>query len=192
MPLDAAMSKRLILSAAILLQMIQGASAADVAAIQPLFAERFYSAFEPRHCGRNVYGLIDESARASIDLLGAEIWIFRNEGGSMFGYLNVERARGEGPRGLSAGDMNWEFHVVLVAEGVVFDASFEMEPTPLPVRDYLKVMFLEDNPSGHRVPVSKKLDGYSIERIPVEAYLASKGAKLKGPKSTFQQVLTEY
>jgi hypothetical protein len=172
------MALGLALSAALFFSIPQLASAdsARSRSLEANFKTSYFSAYEEGRCGDNILGFL--TANRGLGLTDAKVLMIENKGYSVFGMLNVERAREAGgmirPQPARApfrkeGEKNWYHHVVLLFEGRIYDFDFTNEPVVLPVAQYFEEMFLDEEPQpgygGFYVGRDDKLNEYQIEVI---------------------------
>ncbi len=130
-----------------------------------LFSERFHSGYRAGRCADNIEGLLHAARSRGIRL--SDAWIIRieNQGFSAFGLVNAEHARQAGGRiwessspEFHPGEANWYFHVILLADGLVFDFDYFNAPTVHPVARYFETMFLNESmtPEPGRMNVGRK------------------------------------
>lgn len=136
-------------------------------ALFPLFEKHFHEKYEPRYCGKNAQRFIEALQSAGEDLTRFYLVMIENKGGSVFGMLNAERARGWRFDKPAEEEVNWYHHVfVLDDRGMVYDFDFTVTPQILPIGDYLEAMFLkENNPQRFKVGRQKKLEHYELASV---------------------------
>ncbi len=153
---------------------------------QEVFERNFVSEYRRGRCGANILELLREAKRQGLDLRGAQVIRLKNEGNSMFGMINAEWAREAGSRNPSfpklgpsrlPGEKNWDFHVLLVRAGRVYDLDFGNDPRTPDWGSYLEKMFLSEAPAGagHFVGKARKLSDYRAALLSAEVFLQSSG-----------------
>lgn len=122
--------------------------AADLSALTQEFAAHFNDYYIPRFCGRTIMRFIDESQKKNIDLSGAYVLMIEDSGfwgtNAFFGREVIDDRR---PLG--------DFHIVLVAEGKVFDFDLH-RPIVLPVEDYFRLQFTPPKDPYYLYPEKKE------------------------------------
>ena len=165
-------------------------AAADPARLTELFRDGFVSMYAPGGCGNNILRLIQKAEEARIPLKDAQVIVLENEGGSVFGMLNVESARDE----RWPGEKNWYFHVILVHGGLVYDFDYTNDPVVDTVESYLERMFLHEErrpPDGFLVGREHKLNEYSVRSVSARDYLRARTRNEK-PKYSEKIWLRQY
>lgn len=163
--------------------------AADVERLKALFEKNFHTFYQEGKCGQNIERLVRAAVRQGIDLSGAEVVHLENQGLDTFGMVAAHQAREtvdwDGNRvGI---DMNWFFHVVLLADGYVFDFDFRNVPTVLDVRSYFYENFLPTKKKQDFGFRSGKLGSYLLTLYSVRAAdpEESSSPSLLNPPRTF-------
>lgn len=134
------------------------ARAADLPRLRAHFEETFASHYEPRLCGKNIARLIESAGEEAIDLEDAYFLKIESE--------SFWQLQAFSPRGYAPGKRQpWSFHVVLVADGFVFDYDFTNRPRVLPADDYFFEMFVPQGPTD--------LPQYRFEKTIRETYALS-------------------
>lgn len=183
---------RILIRAIVLLILLNSAVSlpafATSADLRRLFHNTFYSSlYEARRCGKNVFSFIDLARQHSIPIESATIVRIENKGYKNFGLVRGWQAREGGARIRAAshdsaggrlqfhpGSRNWEFHVFLVQDGLVFDFDFSNHPVVLPLRTYVMAMFGSVGQASHQDRYSMPappLDEYRVSLTPAKAYL---------------------
>lgn len=120
----------------------------NVRELAKIFQARFEVDYEERRCGQNVLRLLEKARRAGIDARNARVIRVTNEGNSVFGMVNAEKARGRIRESTGEqfppGEKNWQFHVFLELDCYVFDFDFMNSPVVLPLHDYVELMYLDE------------------------------------------------
>jgi hypothetical protein len=151
---------------------------ADFRDIEAVFVRAWDTDYTENRCGPNIEQFVARLQREGISIEGAEVVEITNTGGSLFGMLNAERSRTDNPR-FSTQERNWFHHVVLLAEGHVFDFDFMDQPTVLPVAEYFERMFLDEIPHPYPptdyVGRETKLEAYELKLFPAAAYIQRGG-----------------
>lgn len=117
------------------------------ARIEKAFSEFYYSGpLSARHCGQNVASFMRELSRQGLLNSKVRVVSFKAPDHSWsFGNIVAVNSRW-GERKGSSMHQNWSFHVIAIVDGKVLDFSFDQKPRPLPVRQYLKEMFIPKEP----------------------------------------------
>lgn len=148
------------------------------------FKETFSTHYQAGRCGDNITGLTARANVKRINLNNANILVVVNKGGTVFGMVNVEVARGALRTG--PGPKNWYHHVVLENNGLIYDYDFTDTPRVARVKDYFQYMFLSDKKgvgsSFDYVDPERKLNDYEVEIIPAYDYLNAKQERIKTPE----------
>ncbi len=156
------------------------AFAADTKKLNKIFEDTFWTIYQSNYCGRNIENFSTEAVEQNVDLKNAYIMEIRNAGFDMFGLVAALAAREEGrlieprtskPPFRTIGYSNWNFHVVLIADGLVYDYDFMNKATVLKLEDYLDQMYV---PLEKRKDMEWKLDKlgpYKISLYPIKEYL---------------------
>ena len=160
---------------ALLFSMPVQADPRTLSQLRTLFSDHFYSGYTEGRCGENILQFLELSRRNRLDLSQAQVLVIENKGYSVFGMVNVEKAREAGsairPTPSRAplrevGERNWYHHVVLVYDGHVFDFDFTNEPTVTTVSTYFESMFLDEDQKpgrGFYVGRDEKMKDYQLE-----------------------------
>ncbi len=157
---------------------------------QEVFERTFVRDYRRGRCGGNVFELLKEAKRQGLDLRSAQVIRLKNEGNSAFGMVNAEWAREAGGKNPNfprvgpsrlPGEKNWDFHVLLVRSGRVYDLDFGNEPQTPEWMPYLEKMFLSEAPgsAGFFVGKARKLSDYRATLIAAEVFLQSSGEFLQ-------------
>jgi hypothetical protein len=150
------------------------ALAADVPGLRSLFEASFRSSYEVRHCGRNIDRFLRSAQAQGLNLQGAH---YVKLTGSGFFELPPLQRRGSSAPGVFMADGLWYFHVILVADGMVFDFDFTNRPRVLPVVDYLREMFVPPGSVvqhwGMTIRYPEIMQSWSAETLSAEDYLES-------------------
>lgn len=159
---------------------IQASFGADLNKLNKLFKDTFWTIYQPNYCGRNIESLGAEAVDRRINLKNAFVMEIRNAGFDMFGMVAAISAREEGrliepkpsrPPFRHTGTNNWHFHVVMLADGYVYDYDFMNEATVLKLEDYLDRMYIPQKEWKNREYKLDKVGAYEISLYPVESYL---------------------
>jgi hypothetical protein len=173
-----------LLTLALTLAHMAPASAADdPVRLGEIFREGFVSMYAPGGCGNNILRLVMKAEEARIPLKDAQVVVLENEGGSVFGMLNVESARDA----RWPGEKNWYFHVILVHGGLVYDFDYTNDPIVDTIEDYFERMFLREErrpPDGFLVGRDNKLDDYSVRSVSPREYIQ---ARSRGEKPRYSE-----
>lgn len=116
-----------------LLMQLSTALAADLPALTQLFKENYNSFYEHRRCGANVARLVEAAQALGIDLDGAYPLEVRGAG---FLETSGFYTRGDVDQRAMLG----YYHVVLVADGYVFDFDLAA-PLVLTLENYVRLQF---------------------------------------------------
>jgi hypothetical protein len=154
--------------------------AADIEKLQNLFENNFQTFYEEKRCGKNIERFVRAAIESGIDLSGAEVVKIENSGGDTFGLVAAHQARYaeqsvEKPLGI---DMNWYFHVVLLADGYVFDFDFRNQPTLLDLRSYLDQNFIPTKKKSDLEFRANKIGNYMLTFYSIN----QKGPVLSSPR----------
>jgi hypothetical protein len=109
------------------------AQAADTQALKELFKENFNSHYQPRFCGRNINTFINEAKLKNIDLSNS--YVLKIVGGGFLETSGFYTRQNTNER-----VMIGYFHMVLVADGLVFDFDLN-EPLVLNTLEYVRLQF---------------------------------------------------
>lgn len=109
------------------------AKAADMPRLTSLFKSNFNNYYQARYCGRNIERLTSEAIKRNIDL--SDSYVLKIVGG---GFLETSAFYTRDKVNERA--MLGYFHMVLVADGMVFDFDLA-EPLVLQVEDYFRLQF---------------------------------------------------
>jgi hypothetical protein len=146
--------------------------------IEAVFVRAWSTDYTENRCGPNIEKFVTRLAREGVALEKAEVVEITNLGGSLFGMLNAERGRTDNPR-FTTEERNWYHHVVLLADGYIFDFDFMDQPTVLPVAEYFEQMFLEEIPNPYPptdyIGRETKLKEYEVKLYPAEKYTTRGG-----------------
>lgn len=150
------------------------AHGADFYRLNQLFQKHFWGSFyKENKCGPNIEYFVRLALKENINLEGAAIIHIENKGLDTFGMVAAVRAREQGQYfdstgphknrpSREAGEVNWFYHAVLLADGFVFDFDFENEPKALPFEDYIHEMFIPEAKKLDSVFYRTKLSGYAL------------------------------
>jgi hypothetical protein len=147
--------------------------------IKEIFYDHFYNTYVQAECGNNARRLAQ--AIASHDNL-ADYFVVEltNEGGSVFGMVNAESARGQRFQRPEAIEANWYFHVFLVHKnGIVYDFDFGIMPRTPHFTEYIREMFLDEpecrnpNMGDFCVGEERKLKEYQLKWFRADRFLAN-------------------
>lgn len=157
-----------------------------LSALTELFHSRFRTGYVANQCGSNISHFVQTALSQNLEISDAQVVMIENKGWSVFGMVNAELAREEGPKIANAvaggpqfhpGETNWYHHFILIYDGHVFDFDFTNKPTVLPAQEYFDKMFLEEEKpqSGSfgtfYVGRDQKLDDYQVEIIEAREFL---------------------
>lgn len=117
----------------ILLISLQSALAADLRALEVLFTENYNTFYRSGDCGNNIAELADEANKRNINLDNA--YVLKIVGAGFFETSGFYTRQNVNERAMLG-----YFHVVLVADGYVFDFDLD-EPLVLKVDDYIRLQF---------------------------------------------------
>jgi hypothetical protein len=117
----------------ILLISLQSALAADLPALKILFTENYNIFYRPAYCGKNIAKLADEANKRNINLDNA--YVLKIVGAGFFETSGFYTRQNVNERAMLG-----YFHMVLVADGYVFDFDLD-EPLVLKLDDYIRLQF---------------------------------------------------
>ncbi len=173
---------------------VRGAETRD---IKTLFADHYTNHYEHNRAGDNVGRFVKAAKKYDLSD-GLYLVYVRNIGISVFGFVNVEKARTERFGKLAADEANWNYHAFAMdEEGNVYDFSYSTEPKILPFSEYVEDMFLIETECANPVAGEfcagreEKLKSYSLETLSAADYLEKKGPK-KLPTVTLGKSLEDY
>ncbi len=106
---------------------------ADVKSLKKLFQDNFDNYYEQRYCGRNVQRLLTNAKAKNIDLSNA--YVLKIVGGGFLETSGFYTRTDPNERAMLG-----YFHMVLVADGYVFDFDL-YEPLVLKVEEYIRLQF---------------------------------------------------
>lgn len=109
------------------------AHASDLRQLEALYAQNFDAYYEPRFCGRNIERLARAAFQHGIDLRGA--YALKIQGAGFLETSGFYTREAKNERALLG-----YFHVVLVADGKVFDFDLH-DPLVLDLADYVRLQF---------------------------------------------------
>lgn len=107
--------------------------AADLKSLKQLFQDNFNSYYEPRFCGRNIQRLLINAKERNIDLTNA--YVLKVVGGGFLETSGFYTRTDPNERAMLG-----YFHMVLVADGYVFDFDLN-ESLVLKLEDYIRLQF---------------------------------------------------
>lgn len=143
------------------------ASAADVRRLKEVFVDNFDRFYEWRMCGKNIHTLVTEAQRLKIDLKNA--YVAKIEGAGIWETSGFY-TRGE----INKRSMLGYFHVILVADGYVFDFDLA-EPLVLKIEDYFRLQFTPPHEPymhyGTLYDAKVQLPRWSVTRYETQSYL---------------------
>lgn len=114
--------------------------------INSQFEQFFYSTnISSRHCGRNIDKFIRQLKSQGFQT--NEIKTVRITSHSPWGFGMVMAMNSRWGK-LTEGNFheNWNFHIIALHEGLVYDFSFHQGPQVLPLQDYLERMYIPVKP----------------------------------------------
>ncbi len=118
-------------------------SFADEQVLQPLFEKHFHKQYVSGRCGDNIRRFVKAVEREFASASDLAVVSLNNQGYSVFGMINVEKARGQRFNKPWEGEANWYHHVFAIdRNGNVYDFDFEKEPRIVPFHEYIDEMFL--------------------------------------------------
>lgn len=151
------------------------AFAADVAAITTQFRASFRddSIYTDGRCGPNLTRFIDLLKTKRIDIQGLQILAIKDRGFNSLEGAHPYLARERGNLRISGpcpgrpvrppGEAEWFHHLVLVAEGTVFDFDYTNNPTVVALNDYFLTMFLAPEARGDVERIQRSLGNYGVD-----------------------------
>jgi hypothetical protein len=173
--------KKLILIVCLLALWTNIALAADLRGLKDLFRRSFWtSMYQENYCGQNIERFAKAAAKEGINLDNSYVVQIVNAGFDTFGLVNALSVREEGrkfdpapkhPPYRDIGYNNWNFHVVLIADGEVFDFDFMNQATVYKLPKYLDIQFI---PEARRTDAKYKKDKigpYRLSIYPTYKYL---------------------
>jgi hypothetical protein len=107
--------------------------AADVESLKRLFDENYNRLYQHGMCGKNIERLLQEARRDQLDLSGS--YVLKIEGAGFLETSGFFSRHNKNNR-----EMLGYFHVVLVADGVVFDFDLADRLTPM-LEHYVRLQF---------------------------------------------------
>ena len=173
--------KKLILVIGLLALWTNIALAADLRGLKDLFDRSFWtSMYQENYCGQNIERFTKAAVKAGINLDNSYIVQIVNEGLDTFGLVNALSVREEGrkfepapqyPPFRDIGWMNWNFHVILVADGEVFDFDFMNQATVYKLPKYLDQQFIPVAKHKDAKFKKDKIGPYRLSLYPTYEYL---------------------
>lgn len=154
--------------------------AADTNRLTKIFTDTFWTIYQENYCGRNIENFSIEAINQNVDLKNAYIMEIRNGGFDTFGMVGALAAREEGrliepastrPPFRTIGYSNWNFHVVLMSDGLVYDYDFMNKATVLKLENYLNEMYIPLKNRNDPKWKKDKLGPYKISLYPIKDYL---------------------
>lgn len=114
--------------------------------VKSLFEHHYYKKYEARYCGKNTMGFLQSLYRVWGNKIGGfSVVSVTNKGGSVFGMVNVEKARETRNDRPVEVEMNWHYHAfVMDTTGLVYDFDFASRPRIVSLKTYLEEMFLNE------------------------------------------------
>ena len=115
------------------------------AAFNEIFSDRYFNHYEAGKCGLHLLVFIKKLNQEDLSLEGVSLVEISNKGFSVFGMVNVEKARVKRFDKPAVDERNWYHHVIAVdTDGTVYDFDFSIEPSPLAFAEYVETMFLDE------------------------------------------------
>jgi len=106
---------------------------ADIPKLKEFFSDNFNNFYRPRLCGQNIAHFLREAKKLKIDLSNSYVL---NVDGQSFLETSGFFSRNK----LNEREMLGYFHVILVADDLVFDFDLK-KPLVLDIRDYVRLQF---------------------------------------------------
>ena len=106
--------------------------------------ERFYfeGPISDRHCGQNISSFIQTLAKSGLYQPSMQVISFKAPHHAWsFGNIVAVNSRWGTLKG-SSYHQNWIFHVIAILDGKVYDFSFDRKPRVIPLKQYLREMFI--------------------------------------------------
>lgn len=176
--------------------------AADVRALKNLFQRSFYTdMYTPNYCGRNIESFVREAMRDGINLDNAHIVQITNAGFDMFGMVAALSAREQGrlivptptkPPFREISNTNWNFHVVLIADGEVFDFDYMNKATVVKLPRYLDGQFIPVKYRRDLKYIKNKIGPYKFALHPAEKYMDYLDRRISMKEIRTELYLREY
>lgn len=176
--------------------------AADVRGLKDLFRRSFWTGmYQENYCGQNIERFVRAAQKEGINLDNSYVIQIVNAGFDTFGLVSALSVREQGkkfdpapkqPPYRDIGWMNWNFHVVLVADGEVFDFDFMNQATVYKLPKYLDEQFI---PVAKRADVKYKKDKigpYRLSIYPTYDYMEYLERKISMKDIRTELYLREY
>ncbi len=157
--------------------------------------------YQENYCGQNIERFTKAAAKAGINLDNSYIVQIVNEGYDTFGLVNALSVREEGrkfdpaptkPPYRDIGYNNWNFHVILIAEGEVFDFDFMNQATVYKLPKYLDQQFIPANKQKDAKYKKDKIGPYRLSVYPTYEYLKYLERKLSMKEIRTEIYLRDY
>jgi len=141
------------------------ALAADLKGLTDLLERSFRTnMYQKNYCSKNIENFARAAQNDGINLDNAYIVKIENAGMDSGGFVNAVSAR-------DVGQVNWEYHVVLIADGSVFDFDFMNKATVLELEEYLDQQFIPANKRNYKPFKKDKIGPYRLQIFPANIYL---------------------
>lgn len=173
--------KKLILLASLLAFWANITLAADIRGLKDLFNRSFWTnMYQANYCGQNIERFAKAAMSEGINLDNSYIIQITNAGFDTFGLVNALSVREEGrkfdpaPKKAPFRDIgwkNWNFHVVLVADGEVFDFDFMNQGTVYKLPKYLDLQFIPATKVSDAKYKKDKIGPYRLTIYPTYKYI---------------------
>lgn len=158
--------------------------AADIPALKKLFLDNYSNFYVPRNCGGNVGRLIEAAERENINLQGA--YALNITGAGFLETSGFFTRSGK----INDRAMLGYFHVVMVADGYVFDFDLA-KPLVLPIEDYVRLQLtpptIPFKIGSIQYDPRNEFPWWTVERFEWKRYITE-----AQPKATWKKKMTEF
>ncbi len=157
--------------------------------------------YQENYCGQNIQRFAQAAARDGIDLKNSYVIQIENAGFDNFGLVNALSVREEGrkfdpaPRTAPFRDigwMNWNHHVIFVADGEVFDFDFMNQATVYQFSKYLDAQFIPKEKRNDQKYKKNKIGPYRLTIYPTYEYLEYLERKISTKDIRVEMYLRDY
>lgn len=117
-----------------------------LASIQTVFEKNYFDSYRPGKCGLNVLNFFERLQSVGEDIRGLSLVYLENQGHTVFGMVNAEKARASLHGKLTTEEKNWYHHQFAIdRNGMVYDFDYSSSPKPTPLRKYVDDMYLNED-----------------------------------------------
>ena len=142
----------------------------SLASVAEVFGKNYYDSYREGKCGLNVLNFFETLESKEEDVSGLSLVYLENKGLSVFGMVNAEKARTQSNGQITTQEMNWYQHQFAIDKnGIVYDFDYMNSPRPVPFKDYIEDMFLNEDECNNHKPGEfcagrdNKLNDYHIK-----------------------------